>query len=593
MKNKINQSGGAFLIQSFYETSIYCREKFKEEHLDIERMIKKFSRERIFPNKHKVDNYDKELSLKLIREAGGLGLLGIEVPTEYGGIDLDLITSAINMEAITFGYSFSFLATFSVQSGIGLLPILWFGTKKQKEKYLNKLVSGKIIGAYGLTESSAGSDALSAKTKAVLSEDGKHYILNGEKIFITNGGWADVFTVFAQVDDNKFSAFIVDRDTPGFETGPEEKKMGINGSSTTPLIFSNAKIPVSNLLYEVGKGATIAFNVLNLGRFKLGAAVIGGMKMTIDFVIKYALDRRQFGQSISKMDVIKGKLAQMIIQTYTADSMIYRTIGLMQEGINILDKSSKDYYLNLGKTMEEYAIESSMAKIYGSEAMSYVIDEGIQIMGGYGFMEEYPLAEVYRSNRINRIWEGTNEINRQIITGYMIKKTLMEDLPVRESIKKIDDFLDNESIHTESDLLFKEKNALDTGKNMALYLFHEALNEYGQDLKHEQQLTEIFADIFLAIFTVESTIGRVEYGLESGKSNSIVLEIARVYTAQVSLELLGLLRISISSIHKGKHPESFMHYYKRFEERMTVETDIIGLKKNIAEYAFSNKGYLF
>ncbi|SVD39375.1 uncharacterized protein METZ01_LOCUS392229, partial [marine metagenome] len=247
MKSKINQSGGSFLVQSFYGSSIYSREKFNQEHLDIEQMIKDFSRKRIFPNKHKVDNYDKELSLKLIQEAGELGLLGIEVPEEYGGIDLDLTTSAINLEAITYGYSFSFLATFTVQTGIGLLPILWFGTKKQKEKYLYKLVSGEIIGAYGLTEPSAGSDALSAKTKAVLSKDGKHYILNGEKIFITNGGWADVFTVFAQVDGNKFSAFIVDRDTPGFEIGPEENKMGIKGSSTTPLIFSNAKIPVSNL----------------------------------------------------------------------------------------------------------------------------------------------------------------------------------------------------------------------------------------------------------------------------------------------------------------------------------------------------------
>jgi alkylation response protein AidB-like acyl-CoA dehydrogenase len=591
-KNTV-QTGGHFLIQSVRDDEVYCREKFTEEHRDIEQMVKEFGKERIYPNKDQIEKYDKDLSLSLIREAGDLGLLGVNVPEEYGGMDLDKITTAIVIESIATGYSSSFLTTFSVQTAIGMLPIVWFGTKEQKEKYLPKLVTGEWIGAYGLTEPSAGSDALSGKTKAVLSEDGKHYILNGEKIFITNGSWAKVFIVFAQVDGQKFSAFIVDRDTPGFEIGQEEKKMGIKGSSTTPLTFIDAKVPIENLLYEVGKGATIAFNALNIGRFKLGAAEVGGMKETINYVLNYALERKQFGQSISNFDVIKGKLAQMVMLTYASDSMVYRTIGLIQDEIDKLDKSSESFYLELGAAMEKYAIETSMAKIYGSESMAFVLDEGIQTMGGYGFIEEYPLASTYRSDRINRIWEGSNEINRQIITGYMMKKALLEELPIRESIGKIDAFLDTNAPKDESGILAKEKYAIETGKRMTLYLFHKALNEYGQDLKHEQQLTEILANMFMELYTAESVIARAEYSVNSKQAKPIVLDIARAYTAEISLTLLNRALTGMNGITKGKLSASHSEYLKKFEARMLLATDIIGLKRKIANYTYSQKSYPF
>jgi len=593
MSDHTNQIGGKFLVQPVGSEPIYCREKFTEEHRDIEQMVKEFGRERIYPNKEQIESFDKDLSLSLIRETGELGLLGVGVSEEYGGMDLDKITTAIVIESIATGYSSSFLTTFSVQTAIGMLPIAWFGTKEQKEKYLPKLVTGEWIGAYGLTEPSAGSDALSGKTKAVLSDDGKHYILDGEKIFITNGSWADVYTVFAQVDGNKFSAFIVDRDTPGFKVGPEEKKMGIKGSSTTPLTFTDAKVPVENLLYKVGKGATIAFNSLNIGRFKLGAAELGGMKETISYVTKYALERKQFGQSISNFDVIKGKLAQMVIKTYSADSMVYRTIGMIQDEIDKLDKSSDSYYLEMGEAMEKYAIESSMAKIYGSESMAYVLDEGIQTMGGYGFVEEYPLASTYRSDRINRIWEGSNEINRQIIAGYMIKRALLDELPIREKISEIDSFLSKSPSFNDSNPLSKEKYAIDTGKQVALLLFHNALNEYGQDLKHEQQLTEILANMFLELFTAESTLGRAAFSVESSQADLVVLDIARVHTAEVCLSLLNMALTGLNGITRGSLSEEMVDYLKQFEARMLLPTDIIGLKRKIANYTYSQQSYPF
>ena len=593
MSDRTHHTGGNFLVQSVGDNTIYCREKFTDEHRQIEEMVKEFAKERIYVNRNRIEDYDKDLSLQLIRESGELGLLGVGVPEEYGGLDLDKITTVIVIESVATGRSTSFLTTFSVQTAIGMLPIVWFGTKEQKEKYLPKLVAGEWIGAYGLTEPSAGSDALSGKTKAVLTEDGKDYIINGEKIFISNGAWANVYIVFAQVDGFKFSAFIVDRDTPGFEVGPEEKKMGIKGSSTTSLKFMDAKVPVENLLYEVGKGATIAFNSLNLGRFKLGAAELGGMKETITYIINYALDRKQFGQSISNFDVIKGKLAQMVILAYTSDSMIYRTVGLIQDEIDTLDKSSEKYYLEMGAAMEKYAIETSMAKIYGSESMAYVLDEGIQTMGGYGFVEEYPLASAYRSDRINRIWEGSNEINRQIITGYMMKKALLENLPIREAIGKIDAFLTKPPDRNDTDPLWREIDAVDTGKQMALFLFHKALNEFGQDLKHEQQLTEILANMFMKLFTAESTISRAEYSVNTKQADSIVLDIARAHTAEVSLSLLNMALTGMNGITRGKLSDSSVEYLKKFEERMLLPTDIIGLKRYIADFVYLKKAYPF
>lgn len=587
----IPKTGGRFIIQPINEVTVFSREKFSDEHREIEKMVREFCQERVLPQKAEIEKFNRDLTLSLIREMGELGLLGIDVPEKYGGMELDKITSAIVAESLSAGHCPSFTVTWSVQTGIGCLPIVWFGTPEQKAKYLPKLVSGEKIGAYGLTEPSAGSDALSGKTSATLSEDGKHYLLNGEKIFITNGGWADIYIVFAQVDGEKFSAFIVDRDTPGFSTGTEEKKLGMKGSSTTPLIFQNAQVPVDNLLYEVGKGSTIAFNVLNLGRFKLATSDLGGAKTVIENVTNYALERKQFGQPIAMFDATMGKIADMVVRTFAADSMIYRTIGLIQEAIDELDPANPSYYIQLGEAMEDYAIEASMAKVFGSESSGIVTDMGLQIYGGYGFIEDYPMAGAYRDARIDRIWEGTNEINRQIIAGYMMKKALVEELPIREAIRNIDSFISNGETVSDHGVLDPECQSIEIGKRLALYLLNEALCEFGQDLKHEQQITEILADIFTDLYTAESTVVRTKQILAGKNPDVTVSHLAKIYTAEMVLRLLNKSLNALNGIYRGHTPTSVIDQLRNFQATMLLSTDIIGLKRKIADHVYLKKIY--
>lgn len=585
------RSGGNFLVNPITEASVFSREDFTEEHREIYAMVKEFDIERILVQKDEIEKFDKELSLSLIKEMGELGLLGIDIPEKYGGMELDKVTSAIVAEALV--YSPSFAVTWSVQTGIGSLPIVWFGTPEQKARYLPKIVTGEIICAYGLTEPSAGSDALAGKTTAILSEDGKHYILNGEKIFITNGGWADVFIIFAQVDGNKFSAFIVDRNTEGFSIGAEEKKMGMKGSSTTSLIFQNAKVPAENLLYKVGKGATIAFNVLNVGRFKLAASAVGGSKNVIKAATEYANERRAFGKPIAQFDAIIKKIANMTVRTFAADSMVYRTIGLFQKEIDSLDKSDPDYYIQSAETMEKYIIETSMVKVYGSETSHFVINEGLQIFGGYGYLEEFHMASAYRDDRINQIWEGTNEINRQIITGYMMKKALMEELPIRDAISAIDHFMSNGQLENNDGPLANECDTIETGKRLALYIFNEALNKFGQDLKHEQQITEMLADIFTDLYTAESTVVRAKKIMEDGNHTQAVCSIAKIYTAEMVLRLLNMSLTALNGIYGGQTTPAVIDQLRQFQGRMMMQTDIINLKRNVAHTIYNHNGYPF
>lgn len=586
------KSGGRFLIEPVGTTPILAREGFSEEHREIEALVKDFAREQILPNKAALDGYDRDLSLKLLRQMGELGLLGIDVPEDYGGLEMDKITTAIVGEALSSGWCGSFTATYSVQTGIGSLPIVWFGTPQQKQKYLPRLVTGEWVGAYGLTEPGAGSDALAGKTSARLSEDGKNYLLNGEKIFITNGGWANLYIIFAKIDGHQFSAFIVERDTPGLEVGAEEKKLGMKGTSTTSLVFKDAPVPVENLLYEAGKGATIAFNVLNLGRFKLAAHDLGGCKVVLAEAARYALQRRQFGQPIAHFDVIKGKIADMAIRIYSADSMIYRTIGLIQDEIATLDKSDPAFYIHQGEATERYAIEASMAKVYSSESFGLCSDHGIQILGGNGFMEEYPMAGAYRDTRIDRIWEGTNEINRQIITGYLLKKALLEELPIRDQIMAIDSFLTREREDLEG-LLEREVQAIETGKRLTLFILHEALCEFGQDLKHQQQLTENLANMLIDLYTSDSTLQRVRQCAAAGASVTVVEEVARVHAAEVCLRLLSLSLTGLNGIYRGSLPAGVIDHLRFFQRHMLLPTDIMGLKRRIAEAVYARKEYPF
>jgi alkylation response protein AidB-like acyl-CoA dehydrogenase len=586
---KESKTGGQFLVEPISMATVYSREDFTEEHIDIYNLVMEFDRDQVLAQKEEIDQYNPDLVKSLIKEMGKLGLLGIDVPETYGGINLDKITTIIVAESLVQCPSFS--VTWGVQTGIGSLPIVWFGTEEQKQKFLPKIVTGEILCAYGLTEPSAGSDATNGKTTAVLSKDGEHYILNGEKIFITNGNWANVYTVFAQIDGDKFSAFIIERGTEGFSIGQEEKKLGMKGSSTTPLIFENAKVPVKNLLFKVGEGANIAFNCLNIGRLKLGASSLGGSKMVINGVTPYAKERRAFGQPISKLDAITKKIADMTIRTFVTDSMLYRTVGLIQSEIDQLDIKDANYYIQMGEAMEKFAIETSMAKVFGSDTSHIVIDEGLQILGGYGFLEEYPLAGAYRDDRINQIWEGTNEVNRQIISGFMMKKALMEELPIREAIREIDAFMSNGELDLNNQILSTECQTIEIAKRFVLFIFNEALCKYGQDLKHEQQLTEIFADNFMDIYTAESTVVRARKIMASNSPEPTVVDIAKVFTAEMANRFISQLHTAISAICDGKPSVLIDQKINEFESRIRLSTNVIGLKRNIANHVYKKNRY--
>ena len=593
IKNIIKLStGGQWITSPAAEEQIFCREMFSQEHIEIKEMVYNFAENKILPKINEIEKLDEKLSKSIMKEMGELGLIGVDTPEQYGGSSLDKITACIVTEGIGWGGSASFGCTFGVQTGIGSLGIVFFGTAEQKEKYLPKLVSGNSLAAYGLTEPSAGSDALSAMTTAVLSDDKKYYILNGEKQFISNGGWADIYTILAQVDGNKFSGFIVEKDTEGFSTGPEEKKMGMKGSSTTSLKFTNAKIPVENLLYDVGKGATIAFNALNIGRYKLGAASVGGSKQAIKQTLKYAIERKQFGQSIAKFDSIIGKIADITIKTYSADTMLYRTVGMIQNAIDELDQNDSEYYIKMGQAMERFAVEASMAKIFGSETSSMVVDNCLQIFGGYGFIEEYPMAMAYRDDRINQIWEGTNEINRAIVTGYMMKKVLMEEISLRGMLKNLGDFL-SKDINDNRDLFSNEKHAINGAKMLSVLIFQEALFAFGQDLKHEQQLSEALADIFTLIFTSESVVSRVQQEQSPNSNTSIATDIALIHVSESMLDIIKLSTKSLNYIFAGSTPKNILESVKKLKDILTLNTDTITKKRSLGNFMLDQQDYPF
>lgn len=584
-----HRTGGLFLVEPVGIFPVFCRECFSDEQNEIKQMVEQFAVEKIKPLRDDIEKQGKDLSLQLLREMGELGLLSIDIPEKYDGLELDKVTSVLVVEAMGKGNCGSFSTTFSVQTGIGMLPIIWFGTDEQKQKYLPKLATAEFVSAYALTEPESGTDATSAKTTAILSEDDKHYILNGEKQFITNGGWADVFIIFAQIHGTEFSAFIVDKDTPGLEIGAEEHKMGVKGSSTVPLRLTDVKIPVDSILGNIGDGAKIAFNVLNIGRFKLGAADLGGCKEVINNSLNHALERRQFGQSIANFDAIKKKFADMVIRTYALDSIIYRTIGMIDQATEELDKNDPKFYRKIGKTMEKFAIETSMVKVYGSESLGMCADTGIQIHGGYGFSEEYPIAQTYRDTRIDRIWEGTNEINRQIITGYYMKKTILEEIPIRGKIKQIDDFLDSRKKLFTDTYLDHERELIEAEKFLTLFVFNEALCEYGQDLKHQHHLVEDLADSFIDLYTLDSTAGR----LFNKSQDDVLLSILKVLISEASLSLLNRARLGLNAIYNGQVPKNIADKLEKFQTCMVPKIDVHALKNQIAEYVYSQKQYPF
>src|SRR5690348_11908627 len=482
-KTKI--AGGSFLIEDRRPDEVFTPEDFTDEHRQIAQTTEEFALKEIVPNIEKIEHKDFSVSRNLIKKASELGLTSVDIPEEYGGMEMDKVTSAIIADYIAKSGSFS--VTWGAHVGIGTLPIVYFGTPEQKQKYLPKLASGEWVGAYALSESSSGSDALNCRTKADLSSNGKHYILNGEKMWITNASFADLYVIFAKIGGEKFSAFIVERTFPGFSVGAEEKKLGIRGSSTCPLILNDCKVPVENVLGEIGKGHHIAFNVLNVGRFKLGAGCIGGARNSLEQAVAYAKQRKAFGKVIADFGLVREKLANMAVGVFTGEAMAYRTVGMMDAAVAQL--GDEHDMAQVRKVVDEYAVECSILKVWGSELIGHVVDETVQIYAGYGFVEEYPAERAYRDARINRIFEGTNEINRLVITGFLLKRAMSGQLPLMPAIKKLmDEVIAGTRDETAEGLLVEERKMVAAAKKMGLFAAGVATQKYMQSLQDQQEI---------------------------------------------------------------------------------------------------------
>ncbi|AKF83095.1 acyl-CoA dehydrogenase [Myxococcus fulvus 124B02] len=527
--SKENSTGGAFLFQEVGATRVLTPETFTEEQRLFFRTALQFSREQVVPQSERIEHKDNALLRELLRQAGELGLLSTDIPEAYGGTGLDKTTSLLLAEAM--GLNGSWSVTFGAHVGIGTLPIVWFGNAAQKAKYLPKLATGEWVAAYALTEQGSGSDALGAKTKAVRSPDGKHWILNGSKLYITNAAFADVFVVFAKVDGDKFTGFIVEKDTPGFSVGPEEHKMGIRGSSTCPLYFEDAKVPAENLLGEVGRGHKIAFNILNYGRLKLGAGVLGSMKLNLANALRFTQERKQFGTAIADFPLSREKLARMAMLVHAVESMTYRTAGLVDARLASRDKTAPDYEAHLLAAVEEYAIESSIMKVYGSEALGHLLDDAVQLHGGAGFIEEYPIERAYRDARVNRIFEGTNEINRMLITGMILKRAVKGDLPLFSMAKNIADELtrgERPRARTE-DALAAEEVAAESTKRLALHALRIAAEKFGPELEKHQEVLAALSDVMMDAFALDSLVTRTRQVAAGGQVDPVRLALVRLF----------------------------------------------------------------
>src|ERR1700726_3006498 len=512
---KTRISGGSFLLEERRPDEVFTPEDFSEQHQMIGQTAEEFAVNEILPNAEKMEHKDFSISRDLVKKAGDLGLSAVEIPEAYGGLELDKVSAAVIADHIA-KYA-GFATTWGGHTGIGTLPLVYFGTDEQKKKYLPKLAAGEIVGAYALSEASSGSDALNCRARAELSSDGKHYILNGEKMWITNAGFADLFTVFAKIDGEKFTAFLVERNFPGFSIGAEEHKLGIRGSSTCPIILNDCKVPAENLLGEIGKGHIIAFNILNVGRFKLGAMCVGGGRVSLQQAIAYAKQRKAFGKVIGDFGLVREKIANMATLLYVGESLVYRTVGMMDSALGDVDKSAADASKQTLKAIEEYAVECSIIKVWGSEMIAYVVDETVQIYAGYGFVEEYPAERAYRDARINRIFEGTNEINRLIITGFLLKRAMSGQLALMPAIKKLmDEVLSGPSIGDEMEgPLAEERKLVAQAKKLGLFAAGSATQKYMQAIQDQQEVMGAIADMTIETYAMESAVLRAQKLVEN------------------------------------------------------------------------------
>jgi alkylation response protein AidB-like acyl-CoA dehydrogenase len=580
--------GGEFLIEDHAPDDVFTPEDFTEEHRMIAETTRQFIDNEVVPHIDELEKHDWKLARELVKKAADLGLIGAGIPEEYGGLGLDQTSGALIGENI--GRCASFATTLGAESGIGLLPITFFATEAAKQKYLPKIATGELITAYALTEAGSGSDAMAAKATARLSADGTHYVLNGEKMFITNGGFADIFIVFAKVDGDKFSAFIVERQD-GVTPGAEEHKMGIKGSSTTPLVLADAKAPVENLLGEVGKGHKIAFNTLNIGRFKLGAMCIGGMKLMMRESVRYANERQQFGKSISSFGAIKSKLGEMAIRTWIGEAMIYRALGLIEAAIgDTTDPNAKM------RAIEEYSAECSIIKVALSEYCNFVADEMVQIYGGYGYSADYPAERAYRDCRINRIFEGTNEINRMLIPGRLMKSALSGKLALLPAAQALmDEILTPQmaSFDDDDSLLAAEQKLARNAKKVGLMTLGTAAQKYMMALGDQQEILLGIADIIMDAYAMESAILRTQKlaAAQGEEAAARYIDMTRVFCNDAVERIEASAKNTLAGMADGDELRTLLAALRRFTKLTPVNT--IAARQRIADAMIAANKYVY
>ena len=579
--------GGSFLVEDRTFEEVFTPEDFTEEQRMIAQTAEEFMEKEMVPRLPEILSLKYEATRELLRKAGELGLLAVEVPEEYGGLSLDKVSGCLVSEKSARDGSFA--VSLMGHTGIGTLPIVYFGTEEQKKKYLPKFASGEWISSYSLSEASSASDAMNAKAKAVLSPDGKAWILNGEKMWLTNAGFADVYITFAKVDGQHFTAFIIDKGSPGVSLGAEEKKTGIKGSSTRPLILQDAKIPRENLLGEIGKGHKIAFNILNIGRFKLGAGVTGGAKLAIKSVIDYGKSRTAFGQPITSFGLVREKIAQMCLLSWVSEAVVYRTAGMIDknlEGVGLNDPAEAL------KRIEAYDVECSMVKVWCSEMLDYVVDETVQIYGGAGFVEDYPAERYWRDARVNRIFEGTNEINRLLVPGRLLRRAMKGELPVfQKAMALMDEFTAGPSAaEPEEGFLAAEARMVRGGKKVALLAIGLAAQKHGDKLEQQQEVLGLFADIAMDVYALESAVLRAQKkAAREGEAKASLQAVVVQCFAQESMDRIEANgRKLLAALDEGDTLRTYLAALKRFTKREVVDT--VGLKRQLAEAAIDRVG---
>lgn len=583
--------GGAFLIEDLQGEDIITPEDFTDEHEMIAKTTEDYVVNEVWPVIDNLENHEFEHSVKLLKKAGELGLLGADVPEVYGGIGLDKISSSLITEKMSLAGGFS--VTHGAHVGIGSLPIVFFGNKEQKEKYLPKLATGELIAAYALTEPGSGSDALSAKTTAKLNEAGTHYILNGEKQWITNSGFADVFIVYAKIDGEHFTAFIVERDFPGVSTGAEEKKMGIKSSSTRTLILEDAEVPVENLLGEKGRGHIIAFNILNVGRYKLAVGSVGGAKRALEVTTKYVNERQQFNVPISSFSLTQTKLATMASEIYANESAVYRTVGLFEQRMGALSDEELDDGREIARAIAEYQIECSITKYMATELLDRTADEAVQLHGGYGYMEEYEVERIYRDSRINRIFEGTNEINRLLVPGTLLKKAMKGELPLLEKAQGLQEellMMMPEEIGNEP--LEQEKYLVENAKKIILMAAGLAVQKYMQKIENEQEILINLANMVGEVFNMESAVLRTEKAINASGAdeNELKLLYTQVYVQEAFNRIEAWAKEILIAVEEGDNLRMMLSSLRKLTRH--TPTNVIAKKRQIAKTIIENEKYV-